>query len=44
LTPRLGVGFDRLWVLNFLFGWIHALRWQLLLEMERLRDFLFRHI
>jgi transposase len=42
---------DRLWtyktrpgVLNFLFGWIHALRWQRLPEMERLGDFLFRHI
>jgi len=42
---------DRLWtyktrpgVLNFLLGWIHALRWQRLPEMERLGDFLFRHI
>ena len=42
---------DRLWtyktrtgVLNFLIGWIQALRWQRLLEMERLGDFLFRHI
>jgi transposase len=42
---------DRLWtyktrpgVLNFLLGWIRALRWQRLPEMERLRDFLFHHI
>jgi transposase len=42
---------DRLWtyktrtgVLNFLNGWIDALRWQRLPEMERLGDFLFRHI
>jgi len=42
---------DRLWtyktrpgVLNFLLGWIGALRWQRLPEMERLGDFLFRHI
>ena len=42
---------DRLWtyktrtgVLNFLLGWIQALRWQRLPEMERLGDFLFRHI
>lgn len=42
---------DRLWtystrnrVLNFLLGWIAALRWQRLPEMERLGDFLFRHI
>ena len=42
---------DRLWtyttrpgVLNFLLGWINALRWQRLPEMERLGDFLFRHI
>jgi transposase len=41
---------DRLWtyktrpgVLNFLLGWIQALRWQRLPEMERLGDFLFRH-
>jgi transposase len=42
---------DRLWwyktrtgVLNFLLGWIAALRWQRLPEMERLGDFLLRHI
>lgn len=42
---------DRLWtyktrpgVLNFLLGWISALRWQRLPEMERLGDFLFRHV
>lgn len=42
---------DRLWayktrtgVLNFLLAWIQALRWQRLPEMERLGDFLFRHI
>jgi len=42
---------DRLWtyktrlgVLNFLLGWIRALRWQRLPEMERLGDFLFHHI
>jgi transposase len=42
---------DRLWryktrtgVLNFLLGWIQALRWQRLPEMDRLGDFLFRHI
>ncbi len=42
---------DRLWtyktrpgVLNFLNGWIDALRWQRLPEMERLGEFLFRHI
>jgi transposase len=42
---------DRLWtyktrpgVLNFVMGWIRALRWQRLPEMERLGDFLFRHI
>jgi len=42
---------DRLWtyktrpgVLNFLNGWINALRWQRLPEMERLGEFLFRHI
>ena len=39
---------DRLWtyttrpgVLNFVLGWIRALRWQRLPEMERLGDFLF---
>ena len=31
-------------VLNFLNGWINALRWQRLPEMERLGEFLFRHI
>jgi len=31
-------------VLNFLLGWIDALRWQRLPEMERLGDFLFRHV
>ena len=42
---------DRLWtyktrlgVLNFLNGWINALRWQRLPEMDRLGEFLFRHI
>jgi len=42
---------DRLWtyktrlsVLNFLFGWIDALRWQRLPEMERLGQFLFTHL
>lgn len=42
---------DRLWtyktrpgVLNFLFGWMKALRWQRLPEMERLGDFLLAHI
>ncbi len=28
----------------FLLGWIKALRWQRLPEMERLGDFLFKHI
>lgn len=42
---------DRLWtyktrpgVLTFLLGWFKALRWQRLPEMERLGDFLLRHI
>ena len=42
---------DRLWsyktrpgVLNFLMGWFKALRWQPLPEMERLGDFLLKHI
>jgi transposase len=42
---------DRLWtyktrpgVLNFLNGWINALCWQGLPEMDRLGEFLFRHI
>ena len=42
---------DRLWthetrpgVLNFVMGWFKALRWQRLPEMERLGDFLLRHI
>ena len=42
---------DRLWtyktrpgVLNFLNGWINALRWQRLPEMDRLGEFLFLHI
>ena len=42
---------DRLWtyktregVFNFLIGWFKALRWQRLPEMERLGDFLFKHI
>jgi len=42
---------DRLWtyktrpgVLNFVLGWIRALRWRRLPEMERLGDFLFHHI
>jgi transposase len=30
--------------LNFLNGWIDALRWQRLPEMDRLGDFLFTHI
>src|SRR6186997_1628668 len=29
---------------QFVFGWIHRQRWQRLPEMERLGDFLFRHI
>jgi hypothetical protein len=29
-------------VLNFLNGWINALRWQRLPEMDRLGEFLFR--
>jgi transposase len=42
---------DRLWtyktrtgVLNFLNGWCEALRWQRLPEMERLGEFLFKHL
>jgi transposase len=42
---------DRLWtyqtrtgVLNFLNGWCDALRWQRLPEMERLGEFLFKHL
>ena len=42
---------DRLWtyktrtgVLNFLNGWIDALRWQRLPEMEKLGEFLFKHV
>jgi transposase len=42
---------DRLWtyktrtgVLNFLNGWIDALRWQQLPEMDRLGEFLFKHL
>ena len=42
---------DRLWmyktrtgVLNFLNGWCDALRWQRLPEMERLGQFLFKHL
>jgi transposase len=42
---------DRLWmyktrtgVLNFLNGWIDALRWQRLPEMDRLGAFLFKHV
>jgi transposase len=42
---------DRLWtyrtrssVLNFLMAWFKALRWQRLSEMERLGDFLLKHI
>ena len=42
---------DRLWtyktrmgVLNFLLGWFKALRWQRLPEMEKLGDFLLKHI
>ena len=42
---------DRLWtyktrpgVLDFLLGWIQALRWQRLPEMENLGEFLFRHV
>jgi hypothetical protein len=31
-------------VLDFLLGWIKALRWQRLPEMERLGEILFRHI
>jgi transposase len=42
---------DRLWtyktrpgVLNCLLGWMRALRWQRLPEMDRLGEFLFRHL
>jgi transposase len=42
---------DRLWayktrpgVLNFLMAWFKALRWQRLPEMERLGDFLLKHV
>jgi transposase len=42
---------DRLWtyktrtgVLNFLNGWVDALRWQRLPELERLGAFLFKHL
>lgn len=42
---------DKLWtyktrtgVVNFLFGWFKALRWQRLPEMEELGDFLLRHL
>ena len=42
---------DRLWayktpmgVGNFLIGWLKALRWQRLPEMERLGEFLVRHL
>jgi len=42
---------DRLWtyktrtgVLNFLNGWIDALRWQRLPEMEKLGEFVFKHV
>jgi transposase len=42
---------DRLWsyttrpgVLRFVLGWIDALRWQRLPEMDRLGEFLFRHL
>jgi transposase len=42
---------DRLWtyktrpdVLNFLMGWFKALRWQRRPEMERLGDFLLKHV
>src|SRR5688500_20392709 len=43
------VGIGKLWeartgVLNFLNGWCDALRWQRLPEMERLGEFLFKHI
>jgi transposase len=31
-------------VLNFLNGWCDALRWQRLPEMERLGEFLFKHL
>jgi hypothetical protein len=31
-------------VLTFVEGWVKALRWQRLPEMERLGDFLFRHL
>jgi transposase len=31
-------------VLNFLNGWIDALRWQRLPEMDRLDEFLFNHV
>jgi transposase len=42
---------DRLWntkrptcVLSFLNGWIDALRWQRLTDMDRLGEFLSKHI
>ncbi len=42
---------DRLWtyktrpgVLNFLNGWCDALRWQRLPELDRLSEFLFKHL
>src|SRR5947207_12336640 len=42
---------DKLWtyktrtgVLNFLLGWFKALRWQRLPEMEKLGEFLLRHL
>jgi transposase len=31
------------WVVHFLFGWLKALRWQRLPEMEKLGDVLVRH-
>ena len=37
-------GKTRTGVLNFLNGWLDALRCQRLLEMDRLGEFLFKHI
>ena len=51
MLPRPREQLDRLWtyktrrgMLDFLLGWIRALRWQRLPEMARLGDFLFKHI
>jgi transposase len=41
---RLGTYKTRVGVLNFLNGWCDALRWQRLPEMDRLGEFLFKHL